>query len=53
MAFLIMGRFGLTQITPWRIEVVHIPGLLNVATPTNAIITITITLYGYENGDNA
>jgi hypothetical protein len=33
--------------------VAPVPGLLNVATPTNAIITIPITLYGYGNGDDA
>jgi hypothetical protein len=46
-------RFGLTQITAWRIEVAPIPDLSNVASPTKAIITIPITLYGYGNGDNA
>jgi hypothetical protein len=46
-------RFGLTQITAWRIEVAPIPDLSNVATPTKAIITIPITLYRYGNGDNA
>ena len=30
-----------------------VPGLSNVATPTKAIITIPITLYGYGNGDDA
>ena len=29
------------------------PDLSNVATPTKAIITIPITLYGYGNGDDA
>ena len=38
-------RFGLTQMTAWRIEVAPFPDLLNVATPTKAIITIPITLY--------
>jgi hypothetical protein len=38
-------RFGLTQMTIWRIEVAPVPDLLNVATPTKAIITIPITLY--------
>jgi hypothetical protein len=33
VAFLIMGRFGLTQMTAWRIEVAPVPGLSNVATP--------------------
>jgi hypothetical protein len=28
-------RFGLTQTTLWRIEVAPVPGLSNVATPTN------------------
>jgi hypothetical protein len=46
-------RFGLTQMTAWRIEVVPFPDLLNVASPTKAIITIPITLYGYGNGDDA
>jgi hypothetical protein len=46
-------RFGLTQTTLWRIEVTPFPDLLNVATPTKAIITIPITLYGYGNGDDA
>jgi hypothetical protein len=46
-------RFGLTQTTLWRIEVAPVPGLSNVATPTKAIITIPITLYGYGNGDDA
>jgi hypothetical protein len=46
-------RFGLTQMSAWRIEVALLPGLSNVATPTKAIITIPITLYGYGNGDNA
>ena len=52
MAFLTL-RFGLTQTTLWRIEVSPFPGLSNVATPTRAIITIPITLYGYGNGDDA
>ena len=52
MAFL-NWRFGLTQMTAWRIEVAPVPGLSNVATPTRAIITIPITLYGYGNGDDA
>ena len=51
MAFL-NWRFGLTQMTAWRIEVAPVPGLSNVATPTKAIITIPITLYGYGNGDD-
>ena len=46
-------RFGLIQTTLWRIEVAHVPGMSNVATPTKAIITIPITLYGYGNGDDA
>jgi hypothetical protein len=46
-------RFGLTQMTAWRIEVAPFPDLSNMASPTKAIITITITLYGYENGDDA
>jgi hypothetical protein len=46
-------RFGLTQMTAWRIELAPVPGLSNVATPTRAIITIPITLYGYGNGDDA
>src|ERR687897_2337960 len=40
-------------MTAWRIEVAPVPGLSNVATPTIAIITIPITLYGYGNGDDA
>ena len=52
MAFL-NWRFGLTQMTAWRIEVAPFPDLSNVATPTKAIITIPITLYGYGNGDDA
>jgi hypothetical protein len=38
-------RFGLTQMTAWRIEVAPVPGLSNVATPTKAIITIPISIY--------
>ena len=53
MAFLTTGRFGLTQMTAWRIEVAPVPGLSNVATPTKPIIAIPITLYGYGNGDDA
>ena len=52
MAFL-NCHFGLTQTTAWRLEVAPVPGLSNVATPTKPIITIPITLYGHENGDNA
>jgi hypothetical protein len=40
-------------MTAWRIEVAPVPDLSNVTTPTNPIITIPITLYGYENGENA
>jgi hypothetical protein len=43
---------ALTQMTAWRIEVAPVPGLSNVATPTKAIITIPITLYGSGNGDD-
>jgi hypothetical protein len=46
-------RFGLTQMTAWRIEVAPVPDLSNVATPTKAIITIPITLYRDWNGDDA
>ena len=46
-------RFGLTQTTLWRIEVAPFPDLLNVATPTKAIITIATSIYGYGNGDDA
>jgi hypothetical protein len=46
-------RFGLTQMTTWRMEVAPFPGLSNVATPTKAIITIPMTLYGCGNGDDA
>ena len=52
MAFL-NWRFGLIQTTLWRIEVAPVPDLSNVATPTKAIITIPIPLYGYGNGDDA
>ena len=52
MAFL-NWRFGLTQMTAWRIEVAPVPGLSNVLPPRDAIITIPITLYGYGNGDDA
>jgi hypothetical protein len=33
--------------------VAPVPDLSNVVTPTRAIITIPITLYGYGNGDDA
>ena len=46
-------RFGLTRMPLWRIEVAPVPDLSNVATPTKAIITIPITLYGCGNGDDA
>ena len=46
-------RFGLTRMPLWRIEVAPVPDLSNVATPTRAIITMPITLYGYRNGDDA
>ena len=52
MAFL-NWRFGLTQMTAWRIEVAPVPDLSKVASPTRAIITIPITQYGYGNGDDA
>jgi hypothetical protein len=39
------GASGLLKMTAWRIEVAPVPDLLNVATPTKAIITIPITLY--------
>ena len=52
MAFL-NWRFGLTQMTLWRIEVAPFPDLLNVATPTKAIITIATSIYRYGNGDDA
>ena len=52
MAFL-NWRFGLTQLTAWRIEVAPVPDVSNVATPTKAIITIPITLYGYGDGDDS
>jgi hypothetical protein len=45
------GRFRLTQTTLRRIEVAPVPDLSNVATPTKAIITIPITLFG--NGYDA
>jgi hypothetical protein len=45
-------RFVLTQMTLWRIEVVPVPDLSNVATLTKAIITIATSIYGYGNGDN-
>ena len=47
------GASGLLKMTAWRIEVAPFPGLSNVASPTKAIITIPITLYGYGNGDDA
>src|ERR687889_1010632 len=47
------GASGLLKMTAWRIEVAPVRGLSNVATPTKAIITIPITLYGYGNGDDA
>ena len=47
------GASGLLRRTAWRIEVVPVPGMSNVATSTKAIITIPITLYGYGNGDDA
>jgi hypothetical protein len=31
-------RFGLSQMTAWRIEVAPVPGLSNVATPQNLSI---------------
>jgi hypothetical protein len=46
-------RLGLTQMTAWRIEVAPVPDVSNVATPTKAIITIPITLYGYGDGDDS
>jgi hypothetical protein len=46
-------RFGITQTTLWRIEVAPVPGLLNVATPTKAIITIATSICRYGNGDDA
>jgi hypothetical protein len=46
-------RFGLTQMTASMIEVTPFPGLSYVASPTKAIITIPITLYGCGNGDDA
>ena len=45
-------RFGLSQTTLWRIEVILVPDLSNVATPTEPIITIPIAIYGYGNGDD-
>ena len=47
------GASGLLKMTAWWIEVAPVPGSSNVATPTKAIITIPITLYGYGNGDDA
>jgi hypothetical protein len=44
---------ALSQMTACRLEVAPVADLSNVATPTRAIITIPITLYGYGNGDNA
>jgi hypothetical protein len=46
-------RVGLTQLPAWRIEVAPFPDLLNVATPTKAIITIATSIYRYGNGDDA
>ena len=37
-------RFGLTQMTAWRIEVAPFPHSSNVATPTKPIITIPTSL---------
>ena len=47
------GASGLLKLTALRSEVAPAPGLSYVATPTKAIITIPITLYGYGNGDDA
>ena len=46
------GASGLLKMTAWRIEVAPFPDLLNVATPTKAIITIATSIYGYGNGDD-
>jgi hypothetical protein len=46
-------RFGLTQMTAWRIGVGPVPDLSNVTTPTRAIITIATSIYGCGNGDDA
>jgi hypothetical protein len=46
-------RFGLTQMTAWRIEVAPFPDLSNVPPPTKPIVTIPITLYGYGKGNDA
>jgi hypothetical protein len=46
-------RFGLTQMTAWRIGVGPVPDLSNVTTPTKPIITIATSIYGYGNGDDA
>jgi len=52
VAFLITGRFRLTQTTLWRIEVVPVPDLSNVASSTKAIITIATSIYRYGNSDD-
>jgi hypothetical protein len=38
-------HFGLTHMTLWRIEVAPFPDLLNVATPTKAILTIATSIH--------
>ena len=44
MAFL-NWRFGLTQMTAWRIEVAPVPGLLSVATPPQKLSSPSQSLY--------
>ena len=44
MAFL-NWRFGLTQMTAWRIEVAPVPGLSNVATPPQELSSPSQSLY--------
>jgi hypothetical protein len=38
-------RFGLTQMTTWRIEVAPVPGLLSVATPPQKLSSPSQSLY--------
>jgi hypothetical protein len=38
-------RFGLTQMTTWRIEVAPVPGLSNVATPPQKLSSPSQSLY--------
>ena len=42
---LLNWRFGLTQMTAWRIEVAPVPGLLSVATPPQKLSSPSQSLY--------